>query len=179
MKKPFVMSEIARWFDRQFTSRHPPELHPNLRCRLAGTAPRMEEEFRGLSEAAASQRFADTWSVKRNAVHLHLLEPLWDLRLDDFLAGREVLSPADLTNRATEESLADDLSLEEIAANFRRSRAAALERLDGLQLTDFARSALHPRLKTPMTLVDLMAFVAEHDDHHLARIRELKRLLGA
>ena len=100
-----------------------------------------------------------------------------NLRLDDFLAGREILAPADLTNLATEESRADDLTLEEIAANFRQSRAAALERLDGLELADFARSALHPRLKTPMTLVDLMAFVAEHDDHHLARIRELKRLL--
>jgi hypothetical protein len=33
--------------------------------------------------------------------------------------------------------------------------------------------ARHPRLGTPMRLIDLAYFVAEHDDHHLARLREL------
>ena len=32
---------------------------------------------------------------------------------------------------------------------------------------------LDPRLRTPMRLIDLGFFVAEHDDHHLARITEL------
>jgi len=31
-------------------------------------------------------------------------------------------------------------------------------------------SALHPRLGTPLRLIDHALFVAEHDDHHLARI---------
>jgi|GEM_PF-4393916 len=39
--------------------------------------------------------------------------------------------------------------------------------------TPFIHTALHPRLKTPMRIVDLAYFVAEHDDHHLSRIREL------
>jgi uncharacterized damage-inducible protein DinB len=43
----------------------------------------------------------------------------------------------------------------------------------------FSRSALHPRLGMPMRLVDLMLFVAEHDDHHLASITELARGRGA
>jgi hypothetical protein len=34
---------------------------------------------------------------------------------------------------------------------------------------------VHPRLGTPMRLVDMMFFVAEHDDHHLATITELAR----
>jgi len=34
-------------------------------------------------------------------------------------------------------------------------------------------SSLHPRLKTPMRIVDLAYFVAEHDDHHIAAIREI------
>jgi hypothetical protein len=37
----------------------------------------------------------------------------------------------------------------------------------------FARTIPHPRLKTPMRLVDHLYFAAEHDDHHLARIWEL------
>jgi hypothetical protein len=35
------------------------------------------------------------------------------------------------------------------------------------------RAIVHPRLKQPMGLLDHLYFVAEHDDHHLARIWEL------
>ena len=34
----------------------------------------------------------------------------------------------------------------------------------------------HPRLGTPMRLIDLAFFVAEHDDHHLAQITHLANL---
>ena len=33
--------------------------------------------------------------------------------------------------------------------------------------------ALHPRLQTPMRLIDSLFFVAEHDDHELGKIRSL------
>jgi hypothetical protein len=42
--------------------------------------------------------------------------------------------------------------------------------------TAAARTAHHPRLDRPMRVMDLAVFVAEHDDHHLARITELRRL---
>jgi hypothetical protein len=48
-----------------------------------------------------------------------------------------------------------------------------LERADGPALE---RTARHPRLGTPMRLIDVAFFTAEHDDHHLARITELLRL---
>jgi hypothetical protein len=48
-----------------------------------------------------------------------------------------------------------------------------VDRVAGLDAALFARSIPHPRLKTPMRLVDHLYFVAEHDDHHLARIWEL------
>jgi hypothetical protein len=41
----------------------------------------------------------------------------------------------------------------------------------------FLKSSFHPRLKKPMRIVDLFLFVAEHDDHHLARIAELVKIL--
>jgi hypothetical protein len=37
------------------------------------------------------------------------------------------------------------------------------------------RTGLHPRLNQPMRVIDLILFIAEHDDHHLARITELKQ----
>jgi hypothetical protein len=48
-----------------------------------------------------------------------------------------------------------------------------LKRVKGLDSSLFSRAIPHPRLKTPMRLVDHLFFVAEHDDHHLARIWEL------
>jgi hypothetical protein len=52
-----------------------------------------------------------------------------------------------------------------------------VERLEGFDADLFARSALHPRLNVQMRLVDMLFFQAEHDDYHLARISELKKLL--
>jgi hypothetical protein len=45
--------------------------------------------------------------------------------------------------------------------------------VEELDASLFTRAIPHPRLKTPMRLVDHLYFVAEHDDHHLARIWEL------
>ena len=51
-----------------------------------------------------------------------------------------------------------------------------LEPLDEQQLI---KSALHPRLKTPMRISDLFLFVAEHDDHHLAAVTALAKKIQA
>jgi hypothetical protein len=52
-------------------------------------------------------------------------------------------------------------------------RRRLADEIGELDASLFARSIPHPRLKTPMRLVDHFYFVAEHDDHHLARIWEL------
>ncbi|WP_222597293.1 DinB family protein [Chitinophaga pinensis] len=54
---------------------------------------------------------------------------------------------------------------------FREQREAFVKKLAALTDEDLEKTALHPRLKTPMRIIDLAYFVAEHDDHHLARVR--------
>jgi hypothetical protein len=56
---------------------------------------------------------------------------------------------------------------------FEQSRSETISALRAAQDVDLERGARHPRLGTPMPLVDLAYFVAEHDDHHMARMREL------
>ncbi len=63
--------------------------------------------------------------------------------------------------------------LEEILAEFRAARRALLRRVDDLDGSLLERTILHPRMKVPMRLVDHLYFVAEHDDHHLARMWEM------
>jgi len=60
--------------------------------------------------------------------------------------------------------------LGDILAEFRGARLSLADRVGELQSEMFSRSLLHPRLKQPMRLVDHLYFVAEHDDHHLAKI---------
>ena len=93
--------------------------------------------------------------------------------MHDIRAGLTDLTPADLTNRKTHESDHDRRSAGELIQRFAAARAELVTALQALSDTDLARAARHPRLGTPMRIVDLACFVAEHDDHHLVRIREL------
>ena len=101
------------------------------------------------------------------------LEPLWMARVDDFLTDRDTLAVADLGNRKTHEANHNAQELAEILAGFRTARLRLVEHLGTFEPDVFGRTSLHPRLKQPMRLVDHLYFVAEHDDHHLAKIWEL------
>jgi uncharacterized damage-inducible protein DinB len=133
----------------------------------------MEEMLRGVTRELLHRKPADKWSAQEHAGHLLDLEPLWMARVDDFLAGGDVLTVADLTNRKTHEANHNRRDLIEILAEFRAARLRLADRVSRFEPALFARSMVHPRLKQPMRLVDHLYFVAEHDDHHLARIWEL------
>jgi hypothetical protein len=100
---------------------------------------------------------------------------LWLARLEDYLSDKSELTAADLTNRKTHEAGHNDRPVAGILAEFRKARLRLVSRVEQLDSQLFARTMLHPRLKQPMRLVDHLYFVAEHDDHHLARIWELIR----
>ena len=176
------MSTVPLWFERKFDFSFPPELYPNIRIRLMGTPARLEEITRNAIrdrlvkkplESGRLQEVREKWSAQEHAGHLLDLEPLWSARVNDFRKGGSELTVADLTNRGTTDAHHNARQLSEILADFRRARMELLRRLEKLDPARFAHTLLHPRLKTPMRLVDHLFFVAEHDDHHLARIWEL------
>jgi uncharacterized damage-inducible protein DinB len=167
------MSQVPIWFERKFEFSFPAELHRNLCARLRGTPVRLEEALHGHSHNILTRKSQEKWSAQENAGHLLDLEPLWLARVGDYAAGSEQLTPADLKNRKTDEANHNASPLEQILTEFRTARELLLKRVDELDPSLFARTSLHPRLKTPMRLVDHLYFVAEHDDHHLARMWEL------
>ena len=120
----------------------------------------------------------EKWSAQKHAGHLLDLEALWMARVDDFLTDRDTLAVADLGNRKTHEANHSAQELAEILAGFRTARLRLVGHLGTFEPDVFARTSLHPRLKQPMRLVDHLYFVAEHDDHHLAKIWELIDTLG-
>ena len=162
------MSQVPIWFERKFDFSFPVELLPNLRARLRGTPARLEETLRGRSHEILIRKVQEKWSAQEHAGHLLDLEPLWLARVGDYVAGRDQLTVADLTNRKTDEANHNACALEKILTEFRAARERLLKRVDELDASLFALAIPHPRLKTPMRLVDHLYFVAEHDDHHLA-----------
>ena len=167
------MSQVSVWFERKFEFSYSLDLLPNLRARLRGTPARLEETLRGHPHEVLIAKPQGKWSAQEHVGHLLDLESLSLARLEDYVAARSELTPADLTNRKTEEANHNALPLEQLLAEFRAARATLLARVDELDASRFARTLPHPRLKTPMRLIDHLYFVAEHDDHHLARIWEL------
>jgi uncharacterized damage-inducible protein DinB len=167
------MSQMPVWFERKFEFSFPVELWPNVCARLRGTPARLEEMLRGLPRESLAGKVQGKWSAQEHAGHLLDLEALWLARVGDYAAGSDQLTVADLRNRKTDEANHNARPLEEILTEFRSAREGLLKRVEEVDASLFARSIPHPRLKTPMRLVDHLFFVAEHDDHHLARIWEL------
>ena len=172
------MIERTKWFERRFQFDLPVWMYPNVIERVRGTPARLEDLVRGLASETLIRRDDDKWSIQEHAGHLLDLEALEMKRLEDYEAGRETLTPADLQNRKTYEADYNSKEMRDILAAFRAERMEFVERLEKLDAEFIERSALHPRLEIPMRVIDLAFFKAEHDDHHLARISELIRLFS-
>jgi uncharacterized damage-inducible protein DinB len=173
-----TLSQVPIWFERKFAFSFPVEVYPNVCARLRGTPARLEETLRGRSHQILIRKAQGKWSAQEQAGHLLDLEALWLARVEDYVAGSDQLTVADLRNRKTEEAEHNARPLEQILAEFRSAREGLLKRVEELDASLFARTIPHPRLKTPLRLVDHLYFVAEHDDHHLARIWELVNAVG-
>jgi len=173
------MTKRTRWFSRRFAFDLEPWAFPNLVERVRGTPARLEERLQDVETSMLIARVGERWSIQENAGHLLDLETLWAERLGDFERGAERLAVADLDNRRTHDANHNAAPLGSILRAFRSARTAFVDRLDGYDEAMVVRSALHPRLQQPMRVLDLAFFVAEHDDHHLARMSELARRLSA
>jgi uncharacterized damage-inducible protein DinB len=166
-----------KWFNRKFDFTSHQNVFPSIMERLSGTPARLEEKFKYLPPEILSVRVGNTWTIKENLGHLSDLEPLWQGRLEDILNHAEEMRPTDLQNTRTTEANHDAVPVEELLQRFRQLRKQTVDRLEKLNEDQIFQSALHPRLKTPMRTMDLFLFVAEHDDHHLARISELAKMI--
>ena len=168
------MMTTRRWFDRKFELGLGADAAPELLERLRRTPERLASGVRGVPLEILTRRPEGKWSIQENAGHLFDLESLWDQRLDDYDAGTAELHPADLENHRTHEAGHNDRPIADILADFTAVRRGIVERLARMSPAQLARTALHPRLRQPMSVVDLCFFVAEHDDHHLRTIDELR-----
>jgi DinB family protein len=166
-----AMIEPIAWMDRKFIFDQPVGVFPALLERLRGTPDRAASLVVGFSEDELGTRATRGWSVKEHLGHLIDLQPLDEQRLCEFLKRAQVLSSADMENRATESANHGQAPIADILTRLRAGRLELVRKLEQLTAGEVAITALHPRLRKPMRLLDWVYFVAEHDDHHLAKAR--------
>lgn len=165
--------ERPKWVERQFTFDFPEGWMANILERLRGTPIRIESMVLSLSEEEGSYRPNGKWSIKEHIGHLSDLEVLQEGRVQDFLEKRTTLRAADMSNKATYEANYHLHSISELVSRLSNQRNHLVKLFEELDDDVLRFRSLHPRLQVMMRPVDLAFFTAEHDDHHLASIREI------
>ena len=161
------------WFERKFSPVPDNGLLPNIIERIDGTPIRLQRKLRGVPSETLESAPEGKWSIKKEIGHLFDLEPLWYTRFEDIISNKEILTEADLKNTKTHQTDHNAMPLLELITNFYDERKKLVALLRNLDAADLEKSSKHPRLLTPMKIIDLAYFIAEHDDHHLARITKL------
>ena len=161
------------WFERKFEFNYHVGYFPVILERLRGTFPRIASLVEGEPDEKLIEKRNDSWTVKEHIGHLFDLEELWYSRIEDYLSGKSVLRAADLRNTKTHEANHNSKAIEHLLQQFSLARNKLTEKVSDIDEATALLTALHPRLQAPMRLIDSLFFVAEHDDHHLAKMREL------
>jgi uncharacterized damage-inducible protein DinB len=162
-----------KWFEREFDLSFGAERYAAMYHQLAGAPERLQQAVAGLREEVLVAKPGGKWSIKEQAAHLFVMEPLWRVRFQDIMDQKPTLTVADLNNTATTEGGFNAVAIAELLARFAAERQETMRLLDQIDALDLKKTSLHPRLKQPMRVIDLAYFVAEHDDHHIAIVKEL------
>jgi hypothetical protein len=156
------------WFERNLKFGHSPEMLPYFLERLEGTHVRVQAKVNHISNEILSTKIQGKWSVKETIGHLAEVDEVANRRIDEMIAGAEVLSPA-----VFEPKDYNPWPVSKVLDYFQATRNGNLAKYRSLNDHDLLKSSIHPRLKVRITPVDLAWFDAEHDDHHLVKINEI------
>ncbi len=161
-RQPWVEHEFNLGIDIGWTK--------NVMTRIKDGPIRVAHYCHDLSDERLSDNRNDKWSIKEHIGHLIDLEELWINRFLQFENLVPELVHADMSNQKTEQASHNEKSIQDLIDSFQRERKKLIDTYDSLSLEAQNHAALHPRIKMPMKPVDLLFFVAEHDDHHLTSI---------
>lgn len=160
------------WFERKFNFDFPVNMLPCIVERLRGMPARLDEIVKLLPPKYLITKI-NGWTIQEHIGHLLDLDELHEGRIEDYKKGLPTLRPADLTNKKTYDADHNKNDIAYILERFREERLNFVDLLEELTETEASAVAEHPRLKQPMRVVDMAYFVAEHDDHHIATMREI------
>ncbi len=163
----------SKWFDRKFDFSPCNNDYDAVYKRLQQAIDTLKQIIDGVPNVVLENKPGGKWSVKEHAGHLYLLEPLWRERIVDIQHSKPVLTPADLENKATSEAGFNNWSIAILLEKLTDERNKTLLLLRSVNDEDKIKNSLHPRLQQAMRLIDIAYFAAEHDEHHLMKIKEI------
>ena len=137
------------WFERKFDFNFSIGMWPIILERLRGTIVQLEAVIKNIPEEQMIIKKEGKWSVKEVIGHLYDLEELWDGRIDDFMAHKEVLRAADLKNTKTHEAGDNSRTIGTLLTQFISKRKKLIERVKNIDEATASIVALHPRLQPP------------------------------
>ncbi len=150
-----------------------PEQLPVLLERVLGTPVRLRELLAGHAAERLRHRPVGSWCALAHLAHLLWVQQRMVDRLEDFLDLRPRLCEIDSTAEEAElerQVLRDPGDLLE---EFRLERLWAARTIADAGPSVHRHVAQHPCGDRPMRTVDMLMWMAEHDDHHLAIMRHM------
>ena len=162
-----------KWFDKKFRFELSQDDYYRILKKLSENPDKISKLVSSLPEDVLIRKIDNRWSIKENVGHLIDLEELHDGRIDDFIAGKEILRPADLNNKKTDEANHNSRDIADLVSQFKIVRENFIKRMKSLDEKDLMKSSIHPRLQQPMRPIDMAQFILEHDEHHIETIKEL------
>jgi len=162
--------EQTAWISRTFNFDFPVGLFPVIIGRLSGTYARLAEITNNCNANLLTYQPQAKWSIQQHIGHLIDLEELHTGRLADYKSGASVLRAWDGVNQKTNLGNHNQQTLQQLLSEFKRVRNILLFDLTSFSDKELINTAMHPRLEVKMRIVDLAYFIAEHDDHHIAKI---------
>ena len=165
------MVTITPWIERKFDFDFPLGIYPCLLERIRFTPLRLMKIVEPLDENILEQKPDGKWSIKEHIGHLTDVEELWSRRLEQFLLGEKELVAADMSNQKTFDANHNQTETVALVHNFKVVRTKFIGKIENLTEKEVGLTAIHPRLNKPMRLIDMVYFIAEHDDNELALMR--------
>ena len=162
-----------KWLDRTFQFGWEPTYLPIFITRLNGTVPRIKFMVRDIPNDLLIYKPKGDWSIKEHIGHLIDLESLHHDRILQLKSLVDVLTPADMSNQATNQATHNDQTIDDLIQTLHRVRTHFVQDVRSLNNDHLNHAAYHERLDKLMNPVDICFFCAEHDDHHLAIIERL------
>lgn len=166
-----------KWFDKKFQFELSQNEYELILSRLNENPELISNLVSSLPMAILTKKVDNGWSIQENVGHLIDLEELHTGRIDDFIAEKETLRPADLNNKKTDEANHNEKNINDLLKQLKSARENFIIRMGNLGADILKYSSVHPRLNQPMRPIDMAQFVLEHDEHHIETIRGLIKKL--
>lgn len=161
------------WASRTIPHGRAVEELPQLLERVRGTPARLHDLFLGRAPEVLHTRPSGKWSAVGHVAHLLIVQQLFHARVEDFLALRPQLCDIDLSGQESRIEQHEQRGFGDLLEEFRLERQLFIHTLTTAEPNVHRHVALHPCAQRPMRPVDMLLWIAEHDDHHLATIRGL------